>query len=110
MLNIELVGGNGGNGANGGRGGNISLIIANQNALELTPKINLINRGGYRGLGGEGGKAGSQGGTGGNKSRTGQKGKIGVDGDYGKEDRPLFYSIVKVKDSGGMQVEGSGGR
>jgi hypothetical protein len=102
-------GGNGGNGGNGGSGGNIFLIVTNQNVLELAGKINLINRGGYRGLGVEGGRAGQHGtGSRGNKSKNGQAGKIGADGEYGKEGRPLFYSIVKTRVSGGVQVADGG--
>ncbi len=89
-------GGSGGNGGNGGKGGTLSLSVQSYEPAVLVTKVNLTNRGGYRGLGGEGGKGGARGsGPSEGKSKIGLTGKAGADGQYGKDSRPLFYSIVK---------------
>ncbi len=90
-------GGSGGNGGNGGKGGTFSLFVKSPAKSEIVAKVNLTNRGGYRGLGGDGGQGGQRGiGASESKSKVGLLGKAGVDGQYGREGRMLFYSIFNV--------------
>jgi len=88
-------GGAGGNGGNGGRGGVLTLRAQNVGSSDLLARINLNNRGGYRGLGGEGGTGGLRGTGSERNSKHGLKGKPGTDGKNGQEGRPLFYSIAR---------------
>ena len=91
-------GGNGGVGGNGGNGGILTIYYSSTTEVSyLVTRVNLINRGGYRGIGGESGKGGMRGSGPSEKfSKIGLIGKAGTEGKYGTEGRPLFYSIIKA--------------
>jgi hypothetical protein len=89
--------GRGGSGGNGGNGGILTINYSSSTEVSyFVTKVNLINRGGYRGVGGEGGRGGMRGSGPSEKfSKVGLIGKPGVEGKYGADGRPLFYSIIK---------------
>jgi len=92
-------GGSGGNGGAGGPGGNLT-IINSMTAVELTSKINLYNRGGYKGIGGDGGEPGQRGSGAAKESKLGLIGKGGTDGTPGVDGRSLFYSTLPAAGNG----------
>jgi hypothetical protein len=98
-------GGGGGNGGAGGAGGNL-MIINSVAAVELMAKINLYNRGGYRGIGGDGGSAGVKGAGSSKDSKVGQPGKVGIVGNPGIDGKLLYYSTPPSKDSVPARVGG----